>query len=520
MYPLSLTTSHVPPQPGPDLLQITVGGLLRRCAASNPDKVILIEVDAACEPQRRFTAAGILARSEALARRLARDYAPGTRLALMAPNCPEWVIVEFAAALAGLVLVSVNPAYQKRELDYVLRQSGARALFIVGSHRGNPIARIAQETAAAIPDISEITDIEDAAALAGRPAADQPLPVRHPDQAVQIQYTSGTTGFPKGVMLHHRGLINNAALVFGRMGGGADDVILNMMPMFHTGGCGVMTLGTVALGATMVLARQFDAAGMNRVAAGLGVTLTLGVPTMLTAMLQAAAAGGPAPTRLRTALLGGAPVAPELVRRLRREFSCRVQVIFGQTESSPVLTQTWLDDADALIEATSGQPLPHTEIAIRAPGGTTPLPLGETGEICARAPWVMQGYFNNAEATEAAIDADGWLRTGDLGCLTQQGYLRITGRVRDMIIRGGENIFPAEIEHVLMEHPDVAEAAVIGVPDPFWGETVAAFLRLRPGAKLDAPALTAHCRAQIAAPKTPQHWRTVEQFPLTPSGKI
>ena len=250
------------------------------------------------------------------------------------------------------------------------------------------------------------------------------------------------------------------------------------------------------------------------------VNVVMGVPTMLVGMLEAQAATPRDLSSLRVVSSGGSMVPPELVRQVQSVFTVAFQTVYGQTETSPLLTQHSQDDAQEDLLETVGQPIPQTEIAIRDPASGVVVPVGQVGEVCARTFSVMHEYNANPEATAAAIDADGWLHTGDLGTMDSRGYVRITGRVKDMIIRGGENLFPAEIENVLLEHPDVAEAAVVGVPDPRWGEIVVCFVRLAPGALLDRAALVTHCRERISPQKTPAHWIEVQEWPLTGSGKI
>jgi fatty-acyl-CoA synthase len=520
LYSVNLKQSYFPAQADDQVLETTVGGVLRAQAQATPDAEALVEADLTGELRRRWTYGELLADAERLARALLSRYRPGERIAVWAPNIPEWVILEYAAGLAGLVLVTANPAYRPRELQFVLEQSRAAGLFIVGEYRGNPMAAIAAEVAAQVPALSEVIDLEDAAALFAGFDPTKALPTVGPDDAVQIQYTSGTTGFPKGAVLHHRGLTNNARFGHSRYGARKGVTSLNFMPMFHTAGCGMATLGACQAGMRMILAKLFDPGRMLDIIEAERVDISLGVPTMLVGLLEAQAARPRDVSSLRLMGSGGSMVPPDLNRRVREAFDCEFQTVYGQTESSPLLTQTQSDDAldDALH--TVGQPMPWTEISIRDPRTNAIQPIGVVGEICARSYSVMLEYNDNPEATAKAIDADGWLHTGDLGTLDARGYVRITGRVKEMIIRGGENLFPAEIENVLLEHPDVAEAAVVGAPDERWGEIVIGFVRLAAGARLDRAALVAHCRERISPQKTPAHWIAVQDWPLTGSGKI
>lgn len=515
MYAVDLQQSYFPAQTDEALLETTVGGLLRAQAGLTPDAEALVEADIDGVLQRRWTYAALLADAERLAHALLTRYRPGERIAVWAPNIPEWVILEYAAGLAGLTLVTANPAYRPRELQYVLEQSGAVGLFIIRSHRGNPMAEIAAEVVAQTPKVCEVIDLEDPAALYAGDGADVELPQVHPRDPVQIQYTSGTTGFPKGVVLCHHGITNNARFSGPRIGMRPGDTVLNVMPMFHTSGCGLLTLGAAQLGCRLILMRLFDPARMLDLTEAEKIEIVLGVPTMLVGMLEAQASRPRDLASVRAVSSGGAFVPPELVKRVRAAFGCDFYIVYGQTESSCLLTVTEGDD-----DETIGQPVEHTEIAIRDPGTGAVVPVGAVGEICYRGYGVMLGYNDNPQATAAAIDPEGWLRTGDLGTMDAQGRLRITGRVKEMIIRGGENLFPAEIENVLLEHPDVLEAAVVGAPDERWGEIVVGFVRLAPGASLDRTAMVAHCRERISPQKTPAHWVSVEEWPLTGSGKI
>lgn len=521
MYRFDLTESYIPAQTDDVVLETTVGGILRDAARRRGDAPALVEVDPAGETARQWTFPELLADSERLAAALASRYVPGERVVVWAPNIPEWVLMEFACGLAGLVLVTANPSYQTAELRYVLEQSGASALFSVESHRGNPMAEIAAAAAAGLDAVREIVDLEDPEALfrtGGRPAA---LPDVGPGDAAQIQYTSGTTGFPKGAVLSHRSLTNNARFFVGRTNTRPDSVWANFMPMFHTSGCGMITLGALQAGCPMFLVKQFDPAAVLRLIERERVTAVLGVPTMLVAMLECMEQGTFDVSSAEIAVSGGSMVAPELVRKTVERFGCAFQTVYGQTESAPLITQHHEGEPLDIVCNTAGLPMPRTEVSIRSVDGKKRLlPLDEVGEICVRGYCVMIGYHENPSATAEAIDADGWLHTGDLGTLDRRGYLRITGRVKEMIIRGGENLFPAEIENALLEHPDVAEVAVVGLPDDKWGEIVACFARLEPGRTFDPEELHRHCRVYLSPQKTPAVWRQVEAFPLTGSGKI
>ena len=521
MNEVNLTDSHFAAPSIDAVFDTTIGGVLLARAAAAPDAEALVEADLAGRLRRRWTYVELLADARRLATALRSRYQPGDRICVWAPNLPEWVILEYAAGLAGLTLVTANPAYQPRELRYVLEQSGAAGLFYVIEHRGNPMARIAAEVTADLAAVRELVDLEDPAALFAGEDASATLPSVGPLDAAQIQYTSGTTGFPKGVVLHHRGITNNARFSNAAMGLEPGDTLVNVMPLFHTAGCGLLTLGAVQFGARMILVRTFDPDAVLDIIASERVSYLLGVPTMLVALLEAQAARPRDVSSVRMAASGGAMVPPELVRRVREDFGCDFHIVYGQTEASCLLTIASCHDGapDGEIE-TVGRPIAQTEVSIRDPRTGAVLPIGAVGEICARSFGRLLEYNDNPAATAAALDADGWLHTGDLGTMDARGRVRVTGRVKEMIIRGGENLFPAEIENILLEHPDVAEAAVVGVPDDRWGEIVVAFLRRAPSAALNKPALVAHCRAHLAAFKTPAHWVEVDGWPLTGSGKI
>jgi fatty-acyl-CoA synthase len=499
---------------------VSIGELLREAAARWAGSTALIEGKADGTTGRRWTHAELLADCERLASALLTRFEPGERIAIWASNTPEWVLLEYASALAGLTLVTVNPGYVARELDFVLRQSNAAGLFLVAEHRGNPMARIAAEVAVTIPGLREICDIEDEPALFRTAGDPLPLPQVRPGDPAQIQYTSGTTGFPKGVVLSHKGLANNARHYYAVVGLREGAVTLAMTPLFHTTGCSMAVLGAIQLGSPLVLVRQFDPDAALDLIEAERVEMFLGVPTMLVAMCAAQKVRPRDVSRVQAIAVGGSMVAPELVREVTSLFGARFHTAYGQTEASPLITMTRPGDAFEDVCNTIGQAMPCIDLGIFEANGGGVLPCGEIGEIRARSYALMNGYNDDPEATAKTIDAEGWLHTGDLGTMDDRGFVKITGRLKEMIIRGGENLFPAEIENVLLEHPDVAEAAVVGVPCPLMGEAVAAFVRLAPGASLDPAALKAHCRERMAAQKTPAHWVAVEAWPMTGSGKI
>ena len=517
-----MTTSYWPADASEPVLETTVGGVLRTAAATAPDRLAMVGGVPDPADRQRWSYAELLAEAERAARALTIRFAPGERVAAWAPNLPEWVILEYAAALAGLVLVTVNPALRPAELSYVLGQSGAAGIFLVPEYR-SPMAKFLEEVRPDLPSLREtIFFTEWAEFLATAPSADSAiLPDVHPGDIAQIQYTSGTTGFPKGAELHHRGLTNNARFYAERLGLRPGEVYVNPMPLFHTAGCAMGVLGACQGLGVHVPVLAFDPALVLELLETERAELFGGVPTMMIAMLSHPDMDKRDLSSLRVAVSGGSPVPAALVRRVEERLGVRFSIVFGTTECSPLVTQVRPDAPPDRRAETLGTPLPQTELKVADLVTGAAVPPGAVGELCARGYLVMRGYHDAPEATAQAIDADGWYHTGDLGSMDAEGYLRIEGRVKDMIIRGGENIYPREIEDVLFAHPAVAEVAVVGVPDETWGEVVAAYIRVAPGqSEPSSDELRAYCRERLAPYKTPLHWAYVEQFPLTPSGKI
>ena len=385
--------------------------------------------------------------------------------------------------------------------------------------RGNPLFAHLDSVRPDLPELREVlrldllTEIYD--------DSDSPLPHVDPSAPVQIQYTSGTTGFPKGAVLNHRGVVNNAAIWADRVGVPDGAAWISPMPLFHTGGCVLGVLGSLARRATLVLMHAFDPGLMLELIETERSWFVGCVPTMLIAMMDHPDAATRDLSSLGGVLSGGAQVPEALVRRIESTLGVDFTIIYGQTECSPALTNTFPSDTPEDKGLTIGPPLPHTEIRIVDPVTFETVPLGSSGELWARGYITMLGYFDKPEATAETLVADGWLRTGDLATMDERGYCRIVGRLKDMIIRGGENLFPAEIEEVLYRHPAIAEAAVVGLPDEKWGEVVAAFVRpTDPSGAPTVAELRAHLREHLSPQKTPTLWFAVDAFPLTGSGKI
>lgn len=521
MYRLSLSRSEFPAIDERKIESISIGAALARAAEDSAKAMALREITIDGEIGRSWTFKELYDQARRLASALLARHEPGDRIAIFAHNVPEWVLIEYAAALAGLTLVTVNPSFQPREVKYVVEQSRSRGIYCVESYRGNPIAKIARDVAGEVGAVVRVVDICDESALYAGADAARTLPKVSPRDPVQIQYTSGTTGFPKGAVLHHEGLYNNGKLTLERLGVKPGDKYLNPMPLFHTAGCVLAVLGCLSRRATLYLAAMFDAPALVRIAEQERITALLGVPTMITGLVEAQDTAQRDLSSVRGIFSGGSMVAPELVKRAQNAFGAKFQIIYGQTETSPILTTVWGDDSFEDATETIGQPLPHTELSIRDPATNQVMPVGETGEICARGYMIMLEYNDNPAATKKTIDADRWLHTGDLGTMDARGFVKITGRVKEMIIRGGENLFPAEIENAMLEHSAIAEVAVVGLPDERYGEIVACFLRCKgAGEPLCKEDLVKHCRSILSPQKTPSVWVMVEEWPLTGSGKI
>ena len=505
----------------PPLRDLTLGELLAWAANTAPERIALIGASANSALRPQWTYAELHAQSLCVARGLALRFKPGERVAVWAPNIPEWVLLQYGAALAGLVLVTVNPGFKAAELEYVLKQSRSAGIFVVDSFRGNAMRAAVDAVKGNCPELREVIDFSawDAFIATGGGAAFA-LPTVRPGDAVMIQYTSGTTGFPKGALLHHRGLVNNAALTAVRMGVQDGGVYIGVMPLFHTGGCVVAVLGCASICATYVLVEAFDPGLVLALTEQYRGSAMLAVPTMWIAMMEHPGFATRDLTSLRALCSGGSTVPAHVVTVLEQKLGAEFTIVFGQTECSPVALMTRTDDSIADKANTLGTPLPHVEVKIVDAATGRTAPVGEVGEICTRGFHVMLGYFEMPEATAAAIDAEGWLHTGDLGAMDARGYFTIEGRLKDMIIRGGENIYPRELEELLFKHPAVGEVAVIGVPHGKWGEEVAAVIRPKAGGRLDQDELAAFMGGQLAKHKVPRHWFSVDAFPLTGSGKI
>ncbi|MDR3065034.1 MAG: AMP-binding protein [Comamonas sp.] len=522
-----LNRSYWPADTSREVLNITEGQALREATLLAPERWALVEkmpgtwtsLTGAGATDRRWTYAQLLDDATACANWLLQRYHPGQHICLWAPNVPEWVILQYGASLAGMVLVTANPALRAQELQYVLRQSRSCALFHIDRFRGSDMAGMAKATAEGMAGVVDVMSLSGWLDEVRKFPREGCLPEVDPRSPAQIQYTSGTTGEPKGALLHRMGLVTNACFVAARAQQ-HEDVHICPMPLFHTAGSVMSVLGCVTTLSTLVLVATFEPDLVLQATEDERGTRLSGVPTMLLALLEQRRARTYDLSSLQLAMSGGAPVPVALTERVRAELGCDLVTVYGQTELSPIVCQTAPDDSAQDKAQTAGQPLWHVEVRITGPLGDV-LPVGEEGEIQARGYQTMLEYFAQPEATAQTLLSDGWLRTGDLGIMDERGYCRVTGRLKDMIIRGGENIYPAQVEGVLMKHPVVADAAVFGMADAHWGERVAAAVRFKPGADAcTAEDLRQFCRQHIAPHKTPEHWFICEAFPLTGSGKV
>jgi fatty-acyl-CoA synthase len=516
-----LSASHWTPDTSEPILDSTIAGILRDAAASAPDRVALVAGTADPDSRKRRTYAELTTEAEAVARTLAARFAPGDRLAVLAPSIPESLVLTFAAAMARLVLVPVNPTLRTQEVAHVLDRSGAAGVCFVAEHRGNDLAGVLAAVRPRVPTLRTVLSFEDdwPALVAAGVADDRPLPPPRPGDVAQIVFTSGTTGAPKGAMLTHQGLCNAPRLGGRRFGLGAGDIYVDTIPLFHVGGQAV-AFQIVQAVATNVLLIQYDAGVHFELLESERATHTIGVPTMLLDVIDHPDFGRRDISALRSVSTGGAPVPAELIRHIEQTLDVQTTIVFGQTEACGFISQTFLDDSADDKATTVGRLLPQYEGRIIDPEHGGVVPIGELGELQIRGSAVMAGYIDEPEATAATIDPDGWLHTGDLATMDARGYLRVSGRLKDMIVTGGVNVFPVEIEAAIAAHPSVAEVAVLGVPHPRWGEAVVAFVRMASGEEADVGELETFTRERLAPYKVPKQWLFVDELPRNASGKV
>jgi len=502
------------------LLELTIGDLLKRTAERYPDRPAVVSRHQGA----RMTWAELSAAADKVARGLwALGVRRGDRVGLWSTNCIEWVMMHMGCARAGAALVNVNPAYRSHELGYTLERSRMKVLFLW--HRDNraDYAEILERARHAHDAALEHAIFFDSPEWPALLEAEGRLPEQvAAGDVANIQYTSGTTGHPKGVMLTHHNVVNNGQFLAHGFHYTERDRIVLPVPLFHCFGCVIGTMSAVNSGAALVLPNwTFDARAVLQAVHDERATSVYGVPAMYVAEFALPDFASFDLTSLRTGMMSGAPCPIELMKRVLKEMHIGELVIaYGQTETSPVVTMSDAGDSLEVRVNTVGRAMPQTEIKVASSDTGTTFPRGEQGEIWARGYAVMKGYDGDPEGTSNVIQADGWLRTGDLGVMREDGCLRITGRSRDVIIRGGENIYPREVEEFLYTNPKVGEAQVVGIPHARLGEIVVAWVRLRPGAEATEEEIRQWCQGQIAYYKIPEHVRFVDEFPATLSGKI
>jgi fatty-acyl-CoA synthase len=528
------------------LLGSTIGAALNRAAASWGERDALIS----CHQDLRYSYNDLLVEANRAARALlALGVERGDRVGIWSPNNAEWMVTQYAAAKVGAILVNINPAYRLRELEYALAQSGVSVLVSAARFRKTDYVQLlldlAPELKAArrgLLDIARLPALRHVIVL----AADAPsaattwaqflatadsmsaedLSTREAllqfDDPINIQYTSGTTGYPKGATLSHHNILNNGFFVGEVLRYSHHDRVCVPVPFYHCFGCVMGNLGALTHGAAVVVpAEAFDAEATLRAIDIHRCTSIYGVPTMFIAQLEHPAFGRYRLDSLRTGIMAGAPCPIEVMRQVVEQMHVgAVTICYGMTETSPVSFQSTVDDPIETRVSTVGRVHPHVECKIVEPDSAAVVPRGAAGELCTRGYSVMLGYWNDSAATRAAIDDAGWMHTGDLAVMREDGNVNIAGRIKDMIIRGGENIYPREIEEFLYTHPKISDVQVIGVPDARYGEEVCAWVRLREGQEATVHELQEFCRGQIATYKIPRYIRFTTEFPTTVTGKV
>jgi fatty-acyl-CoA synthase len=517
-----LTESYWAADTDEPLIDDTVGQLLMSRAAEYPDRDALLGIRHHTGDATRLTYRELLNEASQVATALSRLAGPGSFVALWAPNVIEWPVIQYGAALAGVVLVALNPTLRDTELDYALRHCRATVLLHADTARDYDMAEVAHRVCASIPELQRIslTDTErwrsatiDHGALSHAPTNSQ--------TPVMLQYTSGTTGRPKGVLLTHQALVNVAKLTMQAVETPAGAVCVNPLPLFHTAGCVIATLGPLWVAGTAVVCERFAADAVLSTLRHERAAVLFYVPTVLRALLdRQRASDDPAP-QLKIIMGGASNVGAELIDGAAQTFGARVFNLFGQTELAPVLTLTRPADSRDDRLSTVGRPLPQVDCKIVDPADGRVVPVGHAGEICARGYQQFVEYLHDPDATTRALDDEGYVRTGDLGVMDERGFLTVTGRLKELIIRGGENISPVEIEQVVIEHDSVHEAVAVGLPDERLGEIISVVCRVSAGHRGGLKdSLIAHTRDRLAAFKVPTRWFVVDTFPVTPTGKV
>ena len=514
------------------LLGQTIGANLRLAAATWPEHEAVVErsgLDGA-RTDRRLTYARFDQEVDELARALlARGIQAGDRVGIWAPNCLPWMLVQYATARIGAVLVNINPAYRSHELSYVLRQSGIRTLVSAGAFKTSDYRAMVEEVRGDCPALADVVYLEDptwtallaeASSVTGEQLAEREATLRF-DDPINIQYTSGTTGFPKGATLSHHNILNNGYFVGEVCGYEATDRICVPVPFYHCFGMVMGNLAAVTHGACIVIpAPGFDPTATLQAVVEEACTSLYGVPTMFIAELALSDFPQYDLSSLRTGIMAGSPCPVEVMKRVITEMHMDgVTICYGMTETSPVSLQTRADDSLAQRTETVGRVHPHLEVMIVDPATDLPVPLGVTGELCTRGYSVMSGYWEEPDKS-AEVLRDGWMHTGDLATMNDEGYVSIVGRSKDMVIRGGENVYPREVEEFLYQHPDIVDVQVVGVPDERYGEQLLAAVRVRPGVTLSAEQVREYCRGRLAHYKVPAYVQVVDEYPMTVTGKV
>jgi fatty-acyl-CoA synthase len=488
----------------PAVIEQSVGEALLDAAAAAPQLAAVIHPDSG----RRLSYLDLAEESERVAAALLARFRPGEAVAVWLPNVPEFLMLQFGAALAGMVLVPVPMGLRTRDLAHILRASHAAGIFLTAEYRGTSASALLDEVRAQAPELREAVSLNEWADFLAAGPPDVRLPTVRPDQPSQIQFTSGSTGPPKGAVLHHRGVLNTSRFVVADLGLTAEDVFLACLPLSYIAGCTITVLAALQARASLVLC-DFEPKRVLSLIESERASVTLLAVAMLQMLVDHEDFAAHDISSLRAASIGGSTIPPGLAARAEAALGAPLTVMYGLTEACGMVSQTRLDDDRSDRTGTIGRPHPHVEAKI-----------SPAGELLLRGYFVMDGYLDLPAATRQAIDSDGWLHTGDLATMDERGYLRIIGRLKEIINRGGRKIAPGEIEALLQTHPAVALGAVIGVADERLGEEIAAFVQPVPGAKLKQEELVALCTDQLAPFKRPRHWFFVDQLPLTRSGKV
>ena len=510
----------------PPLLDETIGENLARTTAAFPDREAVVE----CATGRRWTYGEFFEATRRIATALLeRGTKPGDRIGVWSPNCAEWTLIQYATAQTGAILVNINPAYRTDELEYVLNQSSMCTVFAAPSFKGSDYSSMLDNVRGRCPALSDMIIIgwepwqQIADTVVDSDALARVQPGLKPSDLINIQYTSGTTGFPKGATLTHTNILNNGYLVGEGLGYTEVDRVCIAPPLYHCFGMVLGNLACTSHGAAMVYpAAGFDPEATLKAVAAERCTSLYGVPTMFISELEVPNFDSFDLSTLRTGIMAGSTCPEQVMRNVMdRMHMSEVAIAYGMTETSPMATQTLPTDSLARRVTTVGRVVPHTEVQVVDPETGAQVERGTPGELCTRGYCVMAGYWNDPEKTAEAVDGDGWMHTGDIAVMDDDGYLAITGRIKDMVIRGGENIYPREVEEFLYSHPDIVDAQVIGVSDEKYGEELMAWVRIREGAEPPTTeSLRAFCAGRIAHHKIPRYVQIIDEFPMTVTGKV